>query len=193
MLIYDLEICNAVPPRDGRLLEDVCYCEGWSDFAGMGIACICVYDFIKERPRVFLKDNLADFATLASSHETLVGYNNLRFDNRVLEAAGLPALPESHCYDLLTEIWRGAGLSDEFHPATHGGFSLDAVCGANFRSSKSGNGADAPLWFQRGEVGKLVDYCLGDVFLTKRLLDRVIRCGRLLDPRSGQWLSIRKP
>lgn len=198
MLIYDVEICNAVPPRGGRLLEGVRYCAGWDDFPGMGVACVCVYDFIRDCPRVFLQDNLADFVELADRHECLVGYNNMRFDNQVLratlQAAGLPPLPEDRSYDLLREIWRSAGLSDVFHPATHGGFGLDAVCKANFNyAAKTGNGSDAPIWYQRGEIGKLVDYCLADVFLTKRLLDRVLRCGQLRDPKTGQWLSIRKP
>lgn len=64
---------------------------------------------------------------------------------------------------------------------------------ANFRISKSGNGALAPVEWQRGNIGNVIDYCLHDVYLTKRLIDRVIRSGALADPHDAKPISIRKP
>ncbi len=193
MLIYDLEIINAVPPRDGLRQSNVTYCEGWHDYVGMGIAVICCYDYKTDRTRVFSRDNISLFPKLVETHDVVVGFNNSRFDNRVL-AANMLAVPEALSYDLLTEIWRGLGLSDEFNFQTHGGYSLDAMCQANFRTGKVGNGADAPLAFQRGNIGQVIDYCLHDVHLTKRLLDRVIRQGTLVDPKNpNQPIRVRKP
>lgn len=40
MLIYDIEIRNAIPDGDSTPLPDIIYCEGWRDFKGMGIAVI---------------------------------------------------------------------------------------------------------------------------------------------------------
>ena len=193
MLIYDLEIANAIPDRNGAREDGISYCQGWDDHAGMGIATIAVFDYVRERPRIFCRDNLAEFAALISKQECVVGYNNLRFDNKVLEAAGLPAIPAEKCYDLLVEIWRGVGLGPDFRPETHGGYSLDAMCRVNFRAVKTGSGALAPINFQRGNLGAVIDYCLADVYLTKRLLDRVIRCGLLIDPKTGEGIPVRKP
>jgi hypothetical protein len=40
----------------------------------------------------------------------------------------------------------------------------------------------------------VIDYCLHDIHLTKRLLDRVIRTGALADPRDrARTLYVRKP
>ncbi len=193
MLIYDIEIAHAIPGRDGLREEGITYAAGWSDFAGMGIACIGVYDFRTDRPRIFCRDNLDEFTALLTKQECIVGYNNLRFDNKVLEAAGLSAIPPEKCYDLLVEIWRGVGLGSDFRPETHGGFSLDAMCWANFKAAKTGPGALAPINFQRGKLGSVIDYCLADVYLTKRLLDRVIRSGQLVNPKTGDLISVRKP
>ena len=40
---------------------------------------------------------------------------------------------------------------------------------------------------------EVVDYCLADVCLTKRLLDRVIRSGQIINPKTGEWILVRKP
>lgn len=192
MLIYDLEIANAIPDRNGTRVEGVSYCEGWGDYKGMGVVVVGVYDYRTDRPRVFCRDNLSEFGALVSQTECLVSYNGLRFDNRVLEAAGL-TIPEEKCYDLLAEIWRALGLGPDFHPATHGGFSLDAVCWANFKIAKTGHGAAAPINYQRGQLGGVVDYCLADVYLTKRLLHRVICTGQIINPKTGENISVSKP
>ncbi len=45
MLIYDIEIRNAIPDRNGATEPGVQYCEGWEDHRGMGIAVIGCYDY----------------------------------------------------------------------------------------------------------------------------------------------------
>lgn len=193
MLVYDIEIHNAIPDSRNPTEADIQYCEGWKDHQGMGIACICCYDYKADRYRVFCRDNLAEFAALVDAQECVVGFNNQRFDDLVLAAQGYEILA-AKSYDLLQEIWRGLNLGSDFRPATHGGYSLEAMCRANFLTTKTGNGADAPLQWQRGKVGTVIDYCLNDVRLTRRLLDRVIRCGYLANPQQqGRVIPIRKP
>jgi DEAD/DEAH box helicase domain-containing protein len=193
MLIYDLEIANAIPDRNGSRAEGVSYCEGWTDYAGMGLAVVCCYDYTTARPRVFCSDNLAGFVELVASHDCVVGFNNRRFDDRVLAAQGI-IIPTEKSYDLLQEIWRGLGLGPEFHPYTHGGYNLDAISRANFGASKQLGGADAPARWQRGHVGTVIDYCLADVNLTRRLLDRVIRYGTIIDPNGPtRLITVRRP
>lgn len=192
MLIYDIEIHKAIPDRSGRTEEGIQYCEGWHDYKGMGIACIAAYDYKYDRSRIFLEDNLEDFGLWVVTQECIVGYNNNRFDNRILAAHGITILPEKS-YDLLEAIWRAAGLGPTFRPETHGGYGLEAMARTNLGLAKSGHGADAPIRFQRGEIGTVVDYCLQDIALTKRLLDRVIRSGNLRDPKTGGILNVRKP
>ncbi|MCP9496251.1 MAG: hypothetical protein MSG64_17545 [Pyrinomonadaceae bacterium MAG19_C2-C3] len=68
MLLYDLEIINAIPPKDGLRHPDVTYASGWHDYLGMGIAVICCYDYKTDRTRVFSRDNLAEFPKLAATN-----------------------------------------------------------------------------------------------------------------------------
>lgn len=175
-LVYDIEISRAIPPKSGQLEAGVDYCEGWHDHAGMGVAVVGCYDYLHDQYRVFCGDNIAGFVDLLLDRSPLVGFNNISFDNAVLRAAGYfpPDLTEDHCYDILREVWVAEGLGTVFSPKTHGGYGLDKLCMLNFGVGKSGNGAIAPIEWQRGEVGSVVDYCLRDVWLTKRLFDIVL-------------------
>lgn len=161
----------------------------------MGIACICAYDFWTDRYRVFFKDNFKEFTDLMASRSIIVGFNSYRFDNMLLKAHGLAREDLwEHTYDILREIWYSQGLDvEKFVPKTHGGYGLDDMARANDMTGKIGNGALAPVWFQRGEYGNLVDYCLEDIRLTKGLLDLIINQGYLINPKDAYQMHIRRP
>ncbi|MGH9767206.1 MAG: hypothetical protein ACREAB_07205 [Blastocatellia bacterium] len=183
---------KAIPDRGG-FLSDIEYCAGWDDHANMGVACLCAYDFANELPLVYRGDNLHTFYGPISRAEYLIGFNNARFDNRVLEANGIK-VPDSKTIDLLAEIWKACGLDpDNFEPATHGGYGLDAVCAANFGAGKTGNGAIAPVEWQRGQIGKVVSYCLSDVQLTFRLWRKMANVGEIINPKTEKPLKISLP
>lgn len=167
-LIYDLEIAKAILGRNEQAIPDIAYCDGWRDFEGMGLSIGCAVDWDGSY-RMFSQDNLDALQEAIDAADLVIGYNILKFDNPLLRAQGI-TVPDEKCYDLLAEIWRGLGLDPlKFSPQTHGGLGLDAVAATNGYGSKTGNGAYAPVWWQRGEIGKLVDYCLRDVYLTSCL------------------------
>jgi hypothetical protein len=193
IMIYDIEIKKAIPRRDEARCDGIEYCAGWHDHANMGISCIGAYDYADQRYRVFMDDNLADFQALVDARDLIVGFNSIAFDAAVCACNGI-TVPEAKSYDILRELWAAAGLGPQFVYQTHMGFGLDAVCSANFGARKSGNGALAPVDFQRGRYGSLVDYCLNDVALTKRLFHRIITDRPILDPRQPHTsLRLRVP
>ncbi len=196
MLIYDTEIKHGVPGKE-EPIEGVQYCEGWEDFTGMGIAVIAAYDYTEDACRVFCDDNLQELQHLIWSHidqgEKIVGFNSLKFDNPLVRVYGVD-IPDEASYDLLVEIWKAAGLKPEFEKDTHMGFSLDDCIQANFSGyGKTGDGAMAPLMWQRGEIGKVIDYCLSDVWLTKMLMDKVLKDSVILSPKDGSILELNRP
>lgn len=192
MLIYDCEIEKAIAGR-GEKLQGIDYCQGWRDFEGMGITCIGAYDYEEDRYRMFLKDNFSAFGELLERHEVIVGFNSIGFDNRLCFANGL-IVPQEKSYDLLVEIWKAAGLGDHFAGPDYTGYGLDAMCEANFGLKKSGDGALAPVQWQRREFGTVIDYCLNDVRLTKRLLDKVLENSQLMSPKeTGRVLTLAHP
>lgn len=193
MIIFDCEIIKGILGKGEVPLPGIEYCGGWRDFEGMGISVIGAYDYRTDRYRAFCADNFGQFLDLVNGADMVIGFNSLGFDNPLCRANGIE-VPENKSWDLLAEIWAGAGLSREFQYPSHLGFGLDACSAANFGTQKSGHGATAPVDWQRGRVGRVIDYCLDDVRLTKNLVDRVMACGFLVDPRDqGRVIRISLP
>ena len=156
----------------------------------MGVSVICAYDAVDDRFRVFTRETFGDFAVLACNRY-LVGFNSIAFDDEVLRHIGIHVRSD---YDLLQELWVAAGLGREFVYPTHTGFGLNATAEANGFGNKTGWGGFAPVQWQRGEVGTVIDYCLEDVRLTSRLVKQVMETGKLRDPRDPtSWLDIAVP
>jgi hypothetical protein len=123
----------------------------------------------------------------------VIGFNSLGFDRLLLEVNGI-RYPAHANYDLLAELWMAAGLLPEYSGAIHNGFGLDATAEANQIGNKSGHGALAPVDWQRGHISTVVDYCLHDVWLTKQLIDLLVKQGWLNDPRDRfKILEVDKP
>ena len=190
MLIYDLEIVKAIPDRKKPNEPSIEYCAGWDDHANMGVSVIGAYDLIEDRFRVFTKEAFADFEALARDR-MVIGFNSIHFDDQVLAAIGVNVKTE---WDLLQELWIAAGLGREFEYPSHIGFGLNATAEANGYGNKTGWGGFAPVQWQRGEYGRVIDYCLEDVRLTWRLVKQVMEIGTLRDPRKPtEMLSIPSP
>lgn len=181
MIIIDVEIKKAIPDRREAPIDGIEYCAGWRDFANMGISCVCTYDIVSHLSRVFTvgsrANNLADLVTYLDGKPT-AGFNTKRFDLPLLEANQVICRnPEQH-YDILEQIWLSLGLNpDKFVPSTHGGWGLDAVCGATLGIRKTGHGAAAPMWWQQGQHGRVIDYCLNDVWMEGQLLLHILMGG----------------
>ncbi len=177
-LIYDIEIVNAIPdPREDRI-PGITYCGGWTDFANMGIAVIAVYDLLEKRSLVFLEDGLSDFQDLAKNRDCIIGYNSLRFDDKLLQANGIAI---QTTYDFCVEIKKSA--------TGRSGYGLDNMCKANLNRHKPMQGALAPVLWQQGEKSQVISYCLWDVDATRALLSKAFQ-NLMVDPNSGHPLTV---
>lgn len=184
MIIYDIETIRPVRPRDpAELIDGIEYADNWQDYPAMGIACICAYDTEADRFRVFgpqgidySPDESDRFAAFAANR-TLVGWNNRRFDDPLLAAHGIDVV----------ESWDLKAALIEAGCGGQRGNSLEAFAAANLTGAgKSMTGAMAPVWWQRGRRERVVDYCLQDVNMTRRLLDRLLQKGELVSPLDGR-------
>ena len=174
-----------------------------------------------DRYRVFMPDTFDRAVELFSEHDLIAGFNHKRFDNLLMKQylgidlerrVKVPVISSGagdngnlqfaddrewavrRHYDVLEQIWLAKGLDpNRFDFKTHGGVGLDAVCEKNFGFKKTGSGANAPFLWLAGRRGEVVDYCLNDVWLTKRLVYEVIFGGELIDPTSGKALVLKQP
>lgn len=187
MIIYDLEIQKMIPPKTGDLLPDVKYCKGWTDYVGMGLACLSLYDYARDEYHVFDEFELEEIQRRFDKADVIIGFNILSFDNNILAAYNLKIQPNK-CYDLLVEIAKAAGTPNNFK-----GLSLESICQVNFGIGKSENGADAPKLYQFGNFGRLFNYCMSDVRLTKKIFDRINSTGHIINPRDNKWIRVNRP
>ena len=177
-IVYDCEIKRGVETENNPRLDGFEYAAGWDDFSCMGISVLCAYDGTERRYRVFCEDNLEDFVVMACNRRGVIGFNNHRFDDKLLAAHGIDVGHYSR--DIAASIWSAAGVPDGEHPK---GLGLDAICKANYLGGKSSAAADAPQDWQRGRIGRVIDYCLNDVRMTVRLLRLIEDTGGIIDPR----------
>ena len=189
MIIYDCEIVKAIQNKNEERIEGIEYCDGWRDFENMGISIIGAYDYDTGRYRVFAEDNFDEFQDLVNSTDLVIGFNSIAFDNNLCAANSIN-IENEESYDVLVEIWKSAGLGPDFEYPSHAGFGLNACAKKNFGVEKTGHGALAPVDWQRGNIGKVIDYCLNDVYLTKLLVDRIIDQEWIQDPRDKEMLKI---
>lgn len=189
MIVYDCEIICAIPQKKKPKVSGVRYCGGWRDFTGMGISVIACYDYNTDDVRVFCMDNLGSFQDLIDSRKVVVGYHNWNFDDPLVEAHGIK-LPDKKSYDLYKEIYAAHG----YKPAQRvGGMKLGDCVQANLNDrGKLGDGAMAPILWQQGKVGTVIDYCIRDVLLTRDLLDLVID-DKFISPKTRRFLKVKKP
>lgn len=189
MIVYDIETIRPVRPHDeAEILPGIEYADSWTDYTGMGIACICCYDYESDRFRVFggfdsrtppTQTDMVDIDRFAAfaANRVLIGWNNRIMDDRLLAAHGIDVVDS---WDIKAALMH-AGCGGQR------GNSLEAFAQANLSGTgKSMTGAMAPVWWQRGLREHVVDYCLQDVNLTRRLLDRLIHKGELTSPLTGK-------
>jgi hypothetical protein len=189
IVVYDAEIKNAIPVKGEPKIEGIRYCAGWTDYEGMGVSVICAYVW-DSGYRVFLADNMHEFKELAEDPETLlVGFNNRAFDDSLVRLALGINIEERRSWDLLRAVRVARGMDPGY---IAGGPNLDSLCKANFLPGKRGSGAFAPILWQQGKHGQVVDYCLNDVMSTKKLVELVLD-GRLRDHESGRILVMPAP
>ena len=182
--IYDLEIVKAIPNKNEERMQNIQYCDGWHDHAGMGMSCLCGYDTLSQRTRVLLNDNVKDFQEYTEGDTLIVTFNGINFDDKVLRACfpdlNYP-LTTPH-YDILAEV---RGKTGQF-------VKLDQLCRDNGLTVKSGSGAFAPVLWQQKKFGEVIDYCCNDVQMTWELYELIVKNEGKINMR-GHEITLRTP
>lgn len=166
IVVYDLEIKKPV---------EKCT-HGWNSLDEMGISVGCAYDYRDRKYRVFMDDNMQELVDRLNEPGTLiVAFNHIGFDNPLLRASGFNLKPDTDLnnYDMLQISRKGTGES------RGRGYTLDGHLETLDLPRKTANGAMAPIWYEEGKMGMLVDYCLNDVTQERNLFEYMIKKGQL--------------
>jgi len=143
---------------------------GWHRAERMGVSIGVVYDSREDRFFAFREHEMEELVERLFSCELVVGFNNLRFDNRVLSAytgRDLSALP---ALDILHEIRTRLGYR----------LSLDRIAEHTLGRKKSASGLDALRWYAEGRFDLIEEYCVRDVEITRDVYLFGLKNGYLL-------------
>ncbi|MDY6904765.1 MAG: DEAD/DEAH box helicase [Thermodesulfobacteriota bacterium] len=132
---------------------------GWHRADLMGISCVVLYDAGSDQYFDYLEDQVDAFVAHLSELDLVIGFNNKRFDNRVLTGYSAFDFTSLPTLDLLEEAHKTLGYR----------LSLDNLAGATLGAQKTADGLQALLWWQQGRIDDIIKYCRKDVELTKDL------------------------
>lgn len=177
-IVVDVEIQKSIDQVRG----------GWNATDELGVAVAVVYEHLTDRYQVYMENDIPELRGRIRSADRVSGFNIWKFDFPVI--FGLKGhervselLPKTN--DILRRIWQSNNLDPETFSAAHAGWNLGAVTMGTFNQDKSGNGADAPKWYQAGQLSRVISYCLDDVRLERDLVEFVDRYGYLVHKTKG--------
>src|SRR3989344_5388734 len=140
-ITFDIETRN--------LFSDV----GSNDPADLDISVIGIHDSADDSYRSFMEHDLKDLWPILEQADMLITWNGDHFDIPLLNKYYPGDLSRIKSLDLMREIQLVLGRR----------LKLDTVGEATLGRNKSGHGLDAIEWWKKGEIDKIVKYCIDDV------------------------------
>ena len=180
-MTFDLE--TKVGPDD---VED-----GWDGLrrGDGGVSCLTLWDSTSERPYLFDESTLDVALDFMERANIILTFNGVDFDIPCMEGVLERRLPPTVQHiDLLQVIWDSLPIAAN----TRKCYTLGELGERTLGISKSGSGAMAPILYAEGRWGELLDYCLGDTMLTRKLFLHAQKHGSIID-RNGEPLELKLP
>lgn len=132
---------------------------GWHRADRMGISVAILYDSTSDSFKTYLEKDIPDLIRDLQSFELVIGFNNKRFDNRVLSAYSVFNLASLPTLDIMEVITDRLGYR----------LSLDRLVEHTLGVKKSANGLLALQWYKEGKMDEIISYCRHDVKITRDL------------------------
>lgn len=167
-LFFDIETRN--------LFQDV----GGADPALLDIAVVCIYNPFTEQYESYLQEDLPKLWPIVEKADMLVTFNGDHFDIPLLNKYYSGDLMQKKSLDLLKEVRKSLGYR----------VGLGVIAEGTLGMGKSGNGLEAVEWWKKGEIEKIIKYCIDDVKVTKAIHDYALENKKLKfkDYKNGQQI-----
>jgi len=136
-----------------QLVQDV---GGWDHIDKLGISVACAYDSKTDQFIAYREEELKNLIELCEER-LVVGYNIRGFDLPVMVPYGLN-MKRLDVFDIMYDL---ETLTRQRY------LKLEAVARGTLNAGKSADGLMAVEWWKKGEIQKIIDYCLQDVKVTR--------------------------
>jgi DEAD/DEAH box helicase domain-containing protein len=159
-ITFDIETRN--------LFQDV----NSNDPAALDISVVCIHD--SENPEnggysSYLQEDFPKLWPVLERTDMLVTFNGDHFDIPLLDKYYPGKLHEIKSVDLMADVKKSLGRR----------MKLDSLAEATLGKKKIGHGLEAITWWRKGEIDKIIKYCLEDVKITKELYEYALAHGHL--------------
>ncbi len=134
---------------------------GWHQAHRMGISCAVLWDSRQGKHFSYLEAQVPELLDHLLDLPLVVGFNLLRFDYQVLRGYKDINYQQLPTLDILQEIYTKLGFR----------LSLDHLARATLGVEKSASGRQALIWWQQGELEKIMEYCRQDVMITQGIYE----------------------
>ncbi len=163
-----------LPPRYGifdvETKKSAAEVGGWNRAELMGISVAVVWDSELNGCVTYLENEIEKFIDHLFSLELVVGFNNKRFDNRVISGYSDKNMHTLSTIDLLEEVHNQLGYR----------VSLDGLAAETLGTKKEGSGLLALQWYKEGNIEEICKYCIKDVEITRDIFHFGLENGFLL-------------
>jgi DEAD/DEAH box helicase domain-containing protein len=136
-----------------RLVDEV---GGWDHVDKLGISVACAYDSKTDEFLSYEEKDLKKLIDLCEER-LVIGYNIRGFDLHTLVPYGLKT-QGLDTFDLMLDL---EALTRQRY------LKLEAVAQGTLGTGKSADGKLAVEWYRKGQIQKIIDYCLQDVKVTR--------------------------
>jgi DEAD/DEAH box helicase domain-containing protein len=163
VLTFDIETTNT--------FDEV----GSPDPADLDLAVVCVHDSDSGETTSYFKEELDKLWPLMEKADVLVGWNSDHFDIPLLNKYTELDLNKIKSLDLMNELKKSVGRR----------IKLDHVAEATLGENKSAHGLQAIVWWRNGEKQKVVNYCIQDVAVTRKIYEYALENKSLKYTKDG--------
>ncbi len=143
---------------------------GSNDPADLDISVVCIHDSATDEYTSYLQEDFPKLWPILEQADMLISFNGDHFDIPLLNKYYSGDLAKIKSLDLMVEVKNSLSRR----------IKLDTLAEATLGKNKSGHGLDAIIWWQNGEIDKIIKYCIEDVKITKELYDYALTNGKLL-------------
>jgi len=177
-IVWDAEITERLGGGDER----------WGKPWVLTISVVCTIDHKGERRHYFGNpEEIGKLVSVFMGYDAVVGFNTSRFDSLLIDGC-LGLSPNS-----TNSILRGSQvdiLSHVHHQLGHR-VKLQQIA-EGLGLSKSGDGGEAPELWAQGKIDEVIQYCYGDVEITKAIYEYGVRHGRVPYRYHGEtrWIPV---
>ena len=157
-ITFDLETRN--------IFEEV----GSNESTSLDISVVCIHDSLTDEYTSYLQEDFPKLWPVLEQADMLITFNGDHFDIPLLNKYYSGDLSKIKSLDLLVEIKKTLGKR----------LRLDTIAHATLGVKKGGHGLVAVEWWKKGEIDKIIKYCIEDVKITKDLYDYAVKNGKLM-------------